>query len=195
MKAEFIKNAGEAEEVQDQALETRAKTCKLVGQGEKAKILQNLHRIEGKKRTFIKLKCIFKELHWRRLSSVLTLKEKEEEDKPDEWVRVTNNEEIQQLIRSHNKQHFNQTLETPMKDSQTIQMLGWDSSSGRCLKIIQGKKPENLPKQLNSTIALTMFKQFQVAILRWMLTFPTRSSRKLLQNGERWQQHHHQADN
>ncbi len=85
-KTEFVKKAGEAEEARDQALENRAKAYELAGQGEKAKILRNLRRIERCKQTFKKLKRIFKEPHSGRLTSVLTLKEKEQEEKPDEWV-------------------------------------------------------------------------------------------------------------
>ena len=127
------------------------------------KILQNLRRIERKKRTFKKLKKIFKEPHSGQLSSVLTLKEKDNKDEPDEWVRITDNQEIQQLIRTRNEQHFNQASKTPIGDPRTMQMFKWDSDSDVCTKILQGKRLENLPKRLNPTIAQTMFEQFEVA--------------------------------
>ena len=69
------------------------------------------------------MKKIFKKSYRGRLLSVLTLKEKEEEDKPDKWVRVTDNEEIQQLIWSRNENHFNQASKTPLGNPQTMQMF------------------------------------------------------------------------
>ncbi len=97
------------------------------------------------------------------LSLVLRLKEKETEDKPDTWVRVTDNDEIQQLLRSRNEQHFHQPSEIPLKCPQTMQMVSWYSTSDTCKKILQGEKPENISEQLNSTIVTTMFEQFKIA--------------------------------
>ncbi len=162
-KKEFTAAAERSAEERDQALSVQAAAMELAGKGDQATILKNLRRIERQRKTFKKLRRIFKDLDHGRLSSVLTLQEKKTEDEPDKWVRITDSDTVQQLIQKRNEEHFNQASETPIGDPETMQMFGWDGNSDTCNKILEGEPPAHLPDRLKNEIADTFFQQFKTA--------------------------------
>ena len=113
------------------------------------------------------MRKIFKDYNLGRLSSVLTLKETEEErndaDKEEEWVRVSDSDEIQKLVTERNLNHFNQASKTPIGDPQTMQIFGWDSSSHTCSQIMKGIAPENISERLSDSVTAAMFTHFKQA--------------------------------
>ncbi len=157
----FLAAAENAVEARDQALSMQAAAMELVGKGDKAKVLRNLRRIERQKCTFKKLKRIFKDIEHGRLSSILTLQEKQTADEPDRWICVTDSDTIQKLIQQRNEAHFNQALETPIGDPAAMQQMGWNGDSEICNDILAGHPPANLSERLQNDVADEFFRQFK----------------------------------
>ncbi len=100
VKKDFHTLVKTSDEIWDQALQEWAEAWEKRGKGEKATQLRNLKNIERRSCSFSKLGKIFRDRHRGSLASVLIEKEKDDPEEPDEWIRVTDSDEVQRLIKS-----------------------------------------------------------------------------------------------